>query len=780
MVGSLIPINGRRRSRWLNRDAVVRVRPAPLPLSPFTARRIRPGTSAVVPLVHGPLPLVTGGTTWWLAEELLPHVLSFIVEVGENLRSLRAVCRAFNTATRLPQCYQGSHVYLSSGACKAVDPEAHWMKVLELPLEQAASITVGTLGVSVRHLELLSDTFGTDKVVRHMTGFAREVHSPNIEWVDDHTVRRKDEHDPFLAIVLGNAPLRRLACGDYYFAFRIAKTSRRHFGGGVTIALTINPPLQSIPEKLRGPDVTLAIVQKGEVFVYGEKIETRFLYWNASSLKEGDVVGLRIDREGSVTLYRNDRIVPTTAPLQIADLGVPPQQLLPGVDQPSIYAMLHVKANTTAVTLLPDHEPPHDDKFWLSEGHVFSGSLRSKSMKFQSNSIIAFIIGSCSVTAEKLESTAGTAPRQASVVGSEFQVENNAGSDGQDDIHAPYKLIITTEPNSGGVRRLASIEDHVRRLNNRTLSSQFTTLLNSIRSTKVLEKMSLEVLTLRDTSSYTPAEMCELFMEIQREVHGDDDGVFCGPDEIVYADATIPNDPSYNLQYHHALINAPQAWDVTTGDRSLVVALIDSGIDYSHPDLANNIWTNPGEIPNDGIDNDGNGYIDDVNGWDFHGDDANPMDAYGHGTHVGGILAAEGNNNRGVAGVAWKVSVAPLRFLNEKGQGYLSNALEAIDYAITMNIRMSVNSWSCTGCSVPTLETAVQRAGEAGHLFIASAGNKKNDNDATPTIPCGFNLDNIICVAATDANDVLLSNSNYGATTVDLAAPGGSIYSTKP
>ncbi|KAF4692474.1 hypothetical protein FOZ62_010979, partial [Perkinsus olseni] len=223
---------------------------------------------------------------------------------------------------------------------------------------QAASITVGTLGVPVHHLELLSDTFGTDKVVRHMTGFAREVHSANIEWVDEHTVRRKDEHDPFLAIVLGNAPLRRLACGDYYFAFRIAKTSRRHFGGGVTIALTINPPLQSIPEKLRGPDVTLAIVQKGEVFVYGEKIETRFLYWNASSLKEGDVVGLRIDWEGTITLYRNDRIVPTTAPLQIADLGVPPQQLLPGVDQPSIYAMLHVKANTTAVTLLPDHEPP--------------------------------------------------------------------------------------------------------------------------------------------------------------------------------------------------------------------------------------------------------------------------------------------------------------------------------------------------------------------------------------------------------------------------------------
>ncbi|KAF4698466.1 Suppressor of the cold-sensitive snRNP bioproteinsis mutant brr1-1, partial [Perkinsus olseni] len=192
-------------------------------------------------------------------------------------------------------------------------------------------------------------------------------------------------------------------------------------------------------------------------------------------------------------------------------------------------------------------------------------------MKFRGNSIIAFIIGSYSVAAEKLESTAGTAPRQASVVGSEFQ----------------------------------------------TLSSQFTTLLNSIRSTKVLEKMSLEVLTLRDTSSYTPAEMCELFMEIQREVHGDDDGIFCGPDEIVYADATIPNDPSYSLQYHHALINAPQAWDVTTGDRSLVVALIDSGIDYSHPDLAYNIWTNPGEIPNDSIDNDGNGYIDDVNGWDF-------------------------------------------------------------------------------------------------------------------------------------------------------------------
>ncbi|KAF4671063.1 Suppressor of the cold-sensitive snRNP bioproteinsis mutant brr1-1 [Perkinsus chesapeaki] len=398
--------------------------------------------------------------------------------------------------------------------------------------------------------------------------------------------------------------------------------------------------------------------------------------------------------------------------------------------------------------------------------------------------IFSILAGALHVEAERLESAAAVEPRIASVVGEDFKIEDLAGPDGEDDdIHSPYRLIITTNPNSGdGRRRLASLEDRFRKLNsnNMTLHAQFTTLINSIKSTKALDTMSLELITLHDTNSYSPEQMCEIFMDIQHAVNGDYDDVFCGPDAIVSADATVPNDPSYTKQYQHALINTPQAWDMTTGDDSLVVALIDSGIDYTHPDLANNIWVNPGEIPGDGIDNDGNGYIDDVNGWDFHGDTANPMDQYGHGTHVGGILAAQGNNGRGVTGVSWKVSIAPLRFLNEKGKGYLSSALEAIDYAISMNIKLSVNSWSCTGCSVPTLETAVRRAGDAGHLFVASSGNKQNDNDVTPTIPCGFNLDNIICVAATDSKDIMLSNSNYGATTVDIAAPGGSIYSTKP
>ncbi|KAF4671062.1 hypothetical protein FOL47_001727 [Perkinsus chesapeaki] len=294
-------------------------------------------------------------SSWWLAAELLPHVLSYIVEVSPVLGTLRRVCRAFDTATRLPQCYQGSHIYLSSGACRAVDPEAHWMKVLELPLEQAADITISTLGVPYRNVDLLEDAFGIDKIVRHMSGFARDLHGPNVEVLDDRTVRRRDEYDPFHAIVLGNAPLKSLPTGEKYFAFRISKTSRRHFGGGVTIALSTNPPLSSVPEKLRGSDISLAIVQKGEVFVYGEKIDVR-----------GDTVGLRVDEEGCVTLYRNGRIVPSTSPLQIPSLSAPPPQLLPTVGQPDIYAMLHVKANTAAITLLPDHEPPEEDKFWIS------------------------------------------------------------------------------------------------------------------------------------------------------------------------------------------------------------------------------------------------------------------------------------------------------------------------------------------------------------------------------------------------------------------------------
>ncbi|WP_017294026.1 S8 family serine peptidase [Geminocystis herdmanii] len=256
-----------------------------------------------------------------------------------------------------------------------------------------------------------------------------------------------------------------------------------------------------------------------------------------------------------------------------------------------------------------------------------------------------------------------------------------------------------------------------------------------------------------------------------------------------------PNDPSYSQLWglHNtgqtggtvdADIDAPEAWDITTGSSNVIVGVIDTGIDYTHPDLINNMWTNPGEIPNDGIDNDGNGYIDDVYGYDFAYNDSDPMDVPrgdnpGHGTHVAGTIGGRGNNGVGVAGVNWNVQLMALKFLDDYGNGSTFNAILAINYATMMGVNLTNNSWGGGGYS-QGLYDAISAAGNAGQLFVASAGNDGNNNDAFASYPATYNLDNIISVAATDHNDQLASFSNYGATTVDLAAPGVNIYSTFP
>ena len=222
-----------------------------------------------------------------------------------------------------------------------------------------------------------------------------------------------------------------------------------------------------------------------------------------------------------------------------------------------------------------------------------------------------------------------------------------------------------------------------------------------------------------------------------------------------------------------------------TGSSSVVVAVIDTGVDYNHVDLAANIWTNPGEIAGNGIDDDGNGFVDDVHGYDFANNDGNPMDDNGHGTHVAGTIAAVGNNSLGVTGVAWSTSIMPLKFLSANGSGYLSDAVEAINYATMMrtrygvNVRVDNNSWGGGGFS-SAMQSAIQAANDAGILFVAAAGNSGTNNDASPQYPANYDSPNVISVAATDQNGQLASFSNYGATTVDLAAPGVSIYSTTP
>lgn len=260
------------------------------------------------------------------------------------------------------------------------------------------------------------------------------------------------------------------------------------------------------------------------------------------------------------------------------------------------------------------------------------------------------------------------------------------------------------------------------------------------------------------------------------------------PDYIVFATNT-PNDPSFPSLWglHNtgatgaadADIDAPEAWDIATGSKTVTVGVIDTGIDYNHPDLAANIWTNPGEIADNGIDDDKNGFIDDLHGWDFCNDDADPMDDHYHGTHCAGTIGAVGNNGIGVAGVNWSVSIAALKFLSEGGSGTTSDAIDAVHYATTMGFDLTSNSWGGGGYSA-LLEESIAAAGAAGHLFVAAAGNSALNTDATANYPSCYNCENIISVAATDSNDALAYFSNHGVGSVDLAAPGVDIFSTAP
>ncbi|MBT6459670.1 MAG: S8 family serine peptidase, partial [Planctomycetaceae bacterium] len=259
---------------------------------------------------------------------------------------------------------------------------------------------------------------------------------------------------------------------------------------------------------------------------------------------------------------------------------------------------------------------------------------------------------------------------------------------------------------------------------------------------------------------------------------------------------TSTNDPSlwrlYGLNNYgqaggtsDADIDATEAWEITTGSHDVVIGVIDSGVDITHPDLAANIWVNPGETPNNGIDDDGNGFIDDVNGWDFYDDDNSPNDGNGHGTHVAGTIGAVGNNNLGITGVNWQVSLLPLRFLGNDGSGWTSDAVAAVNYATMLkrdfgiNVAGTNNSWGGGGYS-RTLDRAIQVANDEGIMFIAAAGNQGTNNDANPSYPTNYTSPNVISVAALNRNDSLASFSNYGATTVDVGAPGVSIYSTLP
>jgi subtilisin family serine protease len=245
----------------------------------------------------------------------------------------------------------------------------------------------------------------------------------------------------------------------------------------------------------------------------------------------------------------------------------------------------------------------------------------------------------------------------------------------------------------------------------------------------------------------------------------------------------IPNDSSFGRLWGLNKINAPRVWDNIRGSNQVVVAVVDTGVDYNHPDLAGNIWKNPGEIAGNGIDDDKNGYVDDIHGWDFGDGGNNPNDNHplgGHGTHVSGILGAVGNNNIGVIGVSPNVSIMPTKhFMTSDAEGYLWNVAQGIYYAVNNGakiINLSLGSRSFD----PDQYEALQYAHQRNVLVIAAAGNTSRDIDKEPHYPASYDLPNIISVTATDEKDQLAYFSNYGVNSVDLAAPGVNIDSTLP
>lgn len=280
--------------------------------------------------------------------------------------------------------------------------------------------------------------------------------------------------------------------------------------------------------------------------------------------------------------------------------------------------------------------------------------------------------------------------------------------------------------------------------------------------------------SIADAAAKLMASGAVAYAEPNYIVHADGTGA------VALADAarrptTRPDDPSFVDEYGLSQIHAPGFWNYTTGSDAVIVGDIDSGIDLQHPDLIDNLWTNSGEIAGNGVDDDGNGYVDDIHGYDFANDDGDPDDDNGHGTHTSGTIGAQGDNGIGVSGVAWDVSLMALKTLDEYGSGTTFDTVLAVEYATMMGVEVTNNSYGGG-----RFNNALYDAIAAGGLFVAAAGNEGTDNDQTASYPASYDLDNIISVAAVDSGRHLANFSQYGATTVDLGAPGVNILSTFP
>lgn len=252
----------------------------------------------------------------------------------------------------------------------------------------------------------------------------------------------------------------------------------------------------------------------------------------------------------------------------------------------------------------------------------------------------------------------------------------------------------------------------------------------------------------------------------------------------IYRINKIPNDPMFgqlwgmrNAAAPGFDIGAEQAWDIETGSDKVIVASIDTGVNYNHPDLQANMWVNEAELNGKaGVDDDGNGVIDDIHGYNAITGSGDPLDDHGHGSHTSGTIGARGDDGKGIVGVAWNVRIMAVKFLSKEGSGTLEDAIKAIDYATKMGAKIMSNSWG-GGSFSQTLKEAIERTNQAGALFVAAAGNESNNNDTNPSYPASYEVDNVISVAAIDNQGKIASFSNYGKKSVHVGAPGVNITS---
>ncbi|CAN5598634.1 hypothetical protein BH10ACI1_BH10ACI1_00370 [soil metagenome] len=294
---------------------------------------------------------------------------------------------------------------------------------------------------------------------------------------------------------------------------------------------------------------------------------------------------------------------------------------------------------------------------------------------------------------------------------------------------------------------------------------------------------------------YTAMTDLVVYAEPNFEIKLDDPGNTISSKDLLKRESEpsemLPNDPMFAEQWAlsntgqnggkaNADLAAVKAWLKTQGSEKVVIAVLDTGVDYTHPDLVSNMWFRPDNVPQ--YKDDELGTFNDLHGFNGTDNQADPMDDNGHGTHCAGIIGAEGDNDQGIAGINWKVQIMPLKFLGRGGFGTTKDAIEAINYAIDrkrngVNIRVISASWGSTQYS-KALEDTIRAAGEEGILFVAAAGNDGTNNDQRKHYPSNYDLPNVISVAALDRNDQLASFSNFGVKTVHIAAPGKEILST--